>query len=172
MSDGTEAPSAEGLNAWKLEVKPGEARDVMQRILEAAKNRHADVLVVDGALVFGLEHIASAVFHARKAIAEGRNSSESLAMESLLYASGERQLSSAIRKMSVDDTTTSVVIAHLEGENLDRQKEWTPLPRTSVPKRDDLIRFGILDEELATVNPGDRVDLVLEKIAAVDILKK
>jgi KEOPS complex subunit Cgi121 len=167
-----EAPSVEGLNAWRMEVRPDEAKGVMQELLEAAKKTGAEILVVDGMRVFGREHLASAIFHARKAIAEGRNSSESLVMESLLYASGERQLSSAIKKMSVSDATSSIVIVHLEKGNLNPEKEWIPLPNTLAPERAGLIQYGISDAELSTVDSGRRADLVLERVAAVDVIKK
>ncbi|HUV61016.1 MAG TPA: KEOPS complex subunit Cgi121 [Thermoplasmata archaeon] len=172
MSEAMESPSVEGLNAWRMEARPGEAKGVMQELLEAAKKTGAEVLIVDGKLVFGWEHLASAIFHARKAIAEGRNSSESLAMESLLYASGERQLSSAIKKMSVSDATSSIVVVHLEGGALYLGKEWEPLPKTFAPERDDLIQYGISGSELSTVDSGRHADLVLERVAAVDVIKK
>jgi tRNA threonylcarbamoyladenosine modification (KEOPS) complex Cgi121 subunit len=172
MSKATEAPSFDDLNAWRKEVRPNEAKGVMQELLEAAKKACADILIVDGKLVFGREHLASAIFHAGKAIAEGHNSSESLAMESLLYASGERQLSSAIKKMSVSDATSSIVVVHLEGGRLNLGKEWIPLPETFTPERGDLIQYGISDTELSTVDSGRYADLVLERVAAVDVIKK
>jgi tRNA threonylcarbamoyladenosine modification (KEOPS) complex Cgi121 subunit len=167
-----DSPSIEGLNSWRMEVRPGGAKGVMQELLEAAKKSGAEVLIVDGKQVFGREHLASAIFHARKAIAEGRNSSESLAMESLLYASGERQLSSAIKKMSVSDATSSIVVVHLDGRDLHLGKEWAPLPKTFAPEREDLIKYGIFDSELSTVDSGRHADLVLERVAAVDVIKK
>ena len=131
------------------------------------------MLVVKGELVFGSDHMRSALYHARKAIEKGRNSSDSIAMETLLYSSGERQLSSAIRKMSVDGETESVAVVLLSGPGLKPGGDWEEIPRT--PPAVDMARlkkFGISDRELETVSRDRAVELVMERVAAVDILKK
>ncbi|UCE81224.1 MAG: hypothetical protein JSV94_02020 [Methanobacteriota archaeon] len=173
MSELLNSPSRAEVVGWQLEVEPGEARKVMEDALEEASARGADVLVADGEMVFGLDHIASAAFHARRAMDEGRNSSKSYSMETLLYASGERQLSSAIAKMSVSDKTSSVAIVLLSEAGLDGHEGWDVLSTfTTAPRTERLIRFGITKEELKTVPPEKRVDLVLEKVAAVDLIKR
>ena len=145
----------------------------MQEVLRDASVKGAKVLVLDGGSVFGTEHIASAVFHARRAIREGRNASDSLAMETLLYAAGERQLSAAIDKMSVTEDTTEMVIACLSGHELSAKEGWDPYPATSASiETEKLKSYGIADEELETVLPEKRYDLILERVATVDLIKK
>ncbi|UCE91345.1 MAG: hypothetical protein JSV90_08020 [Methanobacteriota archaeon] len=145
----------------------------MERTLRMAERRGAMLLFLDEDMTFGADHLTSALHHAKKAFAEGRNSSDSLAMETLLYASGERQLSSAIRKMGVDDETTGVVIARLTEVDVDPETGWTPYrDDLRQPDEERLLRFGISREELATAHETRRLDLVLEKVAAVDLIRK
>jgi len=151
----------------------GEAKAMMESILERAKESGAEVLVLDGDMVFGTDHLGSALHHARRAIDEGRNSSKSLTMETLLYASGERQLGAAIEKMSVSEHTRSVVVAILSGGRFDIGEGWSQLgPRQADVDQDRLKRYGFTEAELSTVAPEDRTELVLERVAFVDILKR
>jgi len=159
-------------SAWAIKVARGEAKALMDRMIAEAADARSEVIVLDGGLVFGADHLSSAQAHAAKASAEGRNASDSLAMETLLYASGERQLSAAIKKMSVGTGTTQVVLAVVKGP-FSPGEGWTRLPdREPAPDRARLARFGITEKEMSTVDPGRLPDLVLEKVAAVDVVKK
>ena len=145
----------------------------MRGVLDDAAAAGAEVLVVDGEMIFGADHIASAAFHARKAIREGRNSSDSLTMETLLYASGERQLGRAIDKMSVNEDTMRIVVALLSEGGFDQKEQWHRLPaRDSSADIERYVGYGLTMEELDTVRPERRADLVLERVAAVDLLKR
>jgi KEOPS complex subunit Cgi121 len=160
------------VEVWARPTSRGGAKALMERALEEASHSGSEILVMDGDKVFGSAHVRSAVLHASKAIAEGRNSSDSLAMETLLYASGERQLSSAIRKMSVGPATERVVLAVVRGRFVPGEG-WSRLPDAeSRIERARLARFGITEREMSTVAEGRLSELVLEKVAAVDVIKK
>ena len=161
------------LSAWTMEVRQGDAKGVMDSVISKASESGAAVLVLDGSMVFGSDHLASAAFHARRAVAEGRNASDSILMETLLYASGERQLSSAIDKMSVSDSTTSVAVALISGEGFDPGRGWAEMARRpQAVDPESLRRFGIGPAETGTVGPEEAAELVLERVAAVDLIKK
>jgi tRNA threonylcarbamoyladenosine modification (KEOPS) complex Cgi121 subunit len=161
------------VKAWTTRVSPGKAEDFMKEVSEAGRESGSELLVLKGNLVFGSDHIRSAYYHARKAIDEGRNASDSVTMETLLYSSGERQLSSAIKKMSVDKGTETVAIVSLGVRALNPGHDWKEMPMIpSTVDIADLKVFGILDSELETVSRDKAVELVLEKVAAVDVLKK
>lgn len=161
------------LKAWRVPVSKGSAGDVADKLVQELHARKIDALVLDSRLVFGTDHIRSALYHARKAISEKRNVSDSLAMEALLYASGERQLSAAIRKMSPGDSTTELVVARLSTGDLPTQPGWSELPPViDDPPHDRLAEFGISSAELGTCPVERAIDLVLEKVAAVDVIKK
>ncbi len=171
MEDPVLADTA-GLEAWTVEMKSGDAGRFADGVVAQARRAGAEVLVVRGDMVFGEDHLRSALYHAKKAMKEGRNSSDSLAMETLLYASGERQLSTAIKKMALDDSAGFAVVARLEAGESMAGASWKRLPKARADiGPSDLIRFGLSPEELATAG-GAAIDLVLEKVAAVDILKK
>lgn len=161
------------LKAWRVRLKKGEAPAFMKDIVQASDTAGADVLVAKAELVFGTDHLRAALYHAKRAIAEGTNSSSSLAMETLLYASGERQLGSAIKKMSADAGTEEVVVAQLTGKPIHAEGTWKELhdiePEVGT---DRFLRFGLTKGELETLKGGRPQELVLEKVAAVDILKK
>ena len=161
------------VTAWRRGVRPGTAEGVRDSLLKVAETSGKDLLVVDGRAVFGTDHLSSAYHHATKAIREGRNTSESVIMETLLYASGERQLSAAIRRMGVSKDSEEVVVALLGGGDIDIGSGWDPLTATLQETRmERYLAFGLTTEELGTVGPGRWPDLVLERVAAVDVLKK
>lgn len=163
--------ATKNLRAWIVKVEPGQARPLLERMSKKAVGEARDVLIANADMVFGMDHLRSALYHAKKAMVEGTNASDSLVMETLLYASGERQLSTAIRKMSVGNETTETIVAVLHGR-VDPTEGWVELP--DVPahsSRERLERFGITEEELRTFE-GRLEELVLEKVASVDVLKK
>ena len=161
------------LKAWKVKVPRGQAPAFLEKTVNAALSSGGQVLVMRADMVFGIDHLRSALFHAKKAIEERRNSSDSLTMESLLYASGERQLSSAVRKMSVDMDTEEIVVAKLSEGALETESSWRALDdSTNEASVIRLKSFGITQNELESVGDGDPMELILEKVAAVDIIKK
>lgn len=165
--------STKNLVAWVAHVPKGQAKDFMKRVTEAAGKSGSQVLVVRGDLIFGSDHMRTAMYHARRAIDEGRNASDSLPMETLLYCSGERQLSSAISKMSVNDQTEDVAVVSLGSTALKPDPSWVEMKGVlDVVDESRLAGFGISDREIGTVSPKNRIELVLERVAAVDILKK
>ena len=161
------------LEVWSVKTVQGSAQALLESIKAEAAAANVDMLVLKADRIFGADHLKSALYHAKKAIDEKRNASDSLAMETLLYASGERQLSTAIKKMSIDHNTTEVVIAKLTDGEFRPRTSWSTLPATpDVVDREALVSFGVSNDEMATLNPGKVTDLVLEKVASVDILKK
>jgi len=165
--------STKNLRGWIAHVRKGQAKGLLETITENAHRSGAEVLVVKSDMVFGIDHMKTAMYHARKAIDEHRNASESLAMETLLYSSGERQLSSAISKMSVDKSTEEVAVVSLGNVILNPETDWNEMPRiTNHIDKTRLMRFGVSSRELETVSTESGIELIFERVAAVDILKK
>ncbi len=160
------------LRAWTITTRRGMAKALMDKILAGKDLTNTQVLVVRADMIFGMDHLRSALYHAERAIVDGTNSSESLAMETLLYASAERQLSTAIKKMAVGDQTEEVVVAQLAGGPLEPDETWHELDITTGLTVDRLLRFGVTKTELSTLGERPLLELVLERVAAVDILKK
>ncbi len=170
MTLDTVEEATKGLRAWRAAIVPGQAKALLARLFQSGANAEGDVLILRADMVFGISHLRSALFHAKKAIAERSNSSDSLAMETLLYASGERQLSSAIKKMSAGNDVQHVVIASMTG-TLRPEEGWSELEELSGdPPIERLRTYGITELELKTCPMP--TELVLERVAAVDVLKK
>lgn len=142
------------------------------------------IQLLDASLVYGKEHLLSAVEHARRSFSEGTNATGSLSLEILLYASGERQIQKALDKMGITPTTTSLALVIGSVQTLSREK--VEAVRVEVESRlrltsDDSVlegdaatlhRFGISKDEQATVPQERYGELILEKVALVDLAKK
>ncbi|MFQ6059748.1 MAG: KEOPS complex subunit Cgi121 [Thermoplasmata archaeon] len=141
---------------------------------EFCSEQNCEVQIADATLVFGKTHLLSAFEHAKRAFKEGRNSSTSLVNEILLYASGERQISSAISKMGIHKETTEFCILLVGNCHLDLLLQSMELKRDDSVLRGDVERlgaFGITDDEMRSVPREKVLELVLEKVAMVDLLK-
>jgi KEOPS complex subunit Cgi121 len=135
------------------------------------------IALLDAELVFGREHVLSAFEHAERAFGNGTNTAKTLATELILYASGDRQISVAIEKMGIKDGSKRVAIAildEIEDARMSELLEKLGLKRDDdvlLPEGKSLEAFGISENELAAVPEERRRDLVLEKVALVDLIK-
>ncbi|HSV41824.1 MAG TPA: KEOPS complex subunit Cgi121 [Methanomassiliicoccales archaeon] len=145
---------------------------LLRRLLDLLPGR---VLLLDADMVCGKEHIDAAVAHARRAFQYGSNDSEDMAMEVMLYASGERQLAKARSKMGVKEGEARVAIVLLDGELPPGVCE-----RLGLVRDDDVLAFsrqkaerlGVASMELDLVPDDLAIGLVLERVAFVDVLKR
>jgi len=152
-------------------VRRGESNALLRR----ASELDAEIVLMDADKVCGIDHLDSAVFHARRAFERGTNASNTLGMEVILYASGERQISKAKKKMGLHQDTEKVALVVLGPEDVDQVLGDLDLRRDDSVLECSLEKgtaFGIDRTELDTVGEGMLVDLVLEKVAFVEVLKR
>jgi tRNA threonylcarbamoyladenosine modification (KEOPS) complex Cgi121 subunit len=150
----------------------------LKKIDSISKENNIIIQVFDADLIYSKNHLISAFKHAKRAIVRKTNSTNSLEMELLLYASGERQLKLAIPKMGVKKGIINIVII-IAGGNISNQKIDDILKHLSLIRDDKVIlgnmntlkKFGISKNELETVKKDKYGDLILEKVANVDIIK-
>ena len=152
----------------------------LDKITSFGKEKGFIIQAFNADVIYGKEHLISAVEHAKRAFENKTNSTNSLEMEILLYSSGERQLKLAIPKMGVvsgDSKVAFVFIKNKDGIIDNAVKEF--LNHVSL-KRDDKVllgnadtlkKFGIKKNEIQTVTEDKYRHLILEKIALVDIIK-
>jgi len=155
--------------------------DFLEKINIFAKENNVIIQTFDADLVFGKNHILSAVEHAVRAIERKTNTTNSLEKEILLYASGERQIKLAISKVGVKLKNEKIVFVFINNVKKNASKyiiknflDMLSLVRDdNVIKGDEetLIRFGIKENEIKTVMKDKYADLILEKVAMVDIIK-
>ena len=150
----------------------GSAADPAERLAVLARFG-GEVQLLDARLVVGRDHLTSAFEHAERAMREGTNVARTLAVEFVLYASGERQINDALAKMGIRADTTEFALVVFGG---DPEQALTAFRLT----RDDAVlgatpaklrSFGFSPAELLSVPPDRQADLVLERVALVDLLK-
>jgi KEOPS complex subunit Cgi121 len=155
--------------------------DFLKKIESFASKNGLKIQVFNADLIYGKDHIISAVEHANRSIDRKTNTTNSLEKEILLYASGERQLKLAIPKMGVKKGTGNIAFVVLN-ESKRKIPEYIAndlLKYLSLEKDnlvlegniDTLKKFGINYEETKTVTIGKYGYLILEKVAMVDIKK-
>jgi KEOPS complex subunit Cgi121 len=124
--------------------------------------------------VLGEEHILSAYEHARRAFKTNKNISKSMAMEILVYVSGEPQIANALEKVGISNGCERIAL--VVDENLDVEGLISHL---NLKKADDVLKcskdklekFGIKEQEISAVDKDKIKDLILERVAMVDVRK-
>jgi len=174
-----------------LEAPDGEC-DILQarysvsdpsRFLAAFRSIAADhnvaIICFDADTVAGSAHVRSALFHAARSCREGRAIANSFEVEALLYAAGSRQCAIATGFGVHRGSNRSYIavcpasrgaadaLAGLVDFNTD---DWETIGEN---KQDRLMAlFAITSLELeAAGGPSRLVDLVLERVALLDVLK-
>ena len=159
-------------------------KEILDRVQKFAKVENITIQIFDAKYIFGNDHIISACEHAKRAFARGSNISDNLAIEILLYAAGEYQIKNALAKLGINTQSRSIAIVFIgldeKPESLIR-KFLDNLNTAGIKlehndevlagNRDKLIRFGISDEEISAVPEERWPELILEKVALLDISK-
>jgi tRNA threonylcarbamoyladenosine modification (KEOPS) complex Cgi121 subunit len=137
----------------------------------------------DAELVATWQHLYFAVLNALIAFRNGKNISKSVAMETVLYASAQRQIRKALQFIGVKRDSANVAVV-IMGENPASIKELLSAvsKRVGVEPDDSVLEvsrkkvqcihkaFGITTQELETVakkgdNERELVDLIVERVA-------
>ena len=157
----------------------------VKRLLRFSKEENLVIQAFDATVVYGKDHLISATIHAQRAFEQRTNATNSLALEILLYAAGERQIQKAIKKIGVKKGKQQIAFVFV---NEMMQKKNKCIDEAVIKKllrlfhltsddnvlkgnRNVLKRFGITDQELSTIHMSNYGDLILEKVALVDIIK-
>jgi KEOPS complex subunit Cgi121 len=87
----------------------------MEVFLERIRKETPDcqVQVFDAKMIGGFDHLYFSVLNALKAFDSGNRISDTLAMEVLLYASGQHQIDKAIRLIGVKPDSSQIVVVAL-----------------------------------------------------------
>jgi KEOPS complex subunit Cgi121 len=149
----------------------------VQNILDLAEKYNITIQALDADAVYGKDHLFSAVKHAKRAFEQGRNATNSLAMEILLYASGERQIQKSIQKLGVKVGQGNIAFVFDGNPSDDIVK--TVLKILDISRDDNVLegnvdtlkRFGFTQQEIETVPESHYGHLILERIAMVDVIK-
>jgi KEOPS complex subunit Cgi121 len=157
----------------------------VQQLLLFSKEEQLVIQAFDARVIYGKDHLISATTHAKRAFEQGTNATNSLALEILLYAAGERQIQKAIKKIGVKKGKQQIAFILTDSLN---QKRNRTLDKAVIQRllkrfhlnidetvlkgdRNTLKRFGITNQELSTIPEEKYGDLILERVALVDVIK-
>ena len=161
----------------------GNIRDIdvfLENIASLSKKYNIIIQAMNADVIFNKEHLISAYEHAIRAMKRKKNSTNSLEMEILLYASGERQIKSSIKKMGVKCGKSNIAFAFVSDNEEISDQMIDNLLKTLDLIRDDKVldgnintlkKFGITCKEIKTVTKAKYGHLIMEKVAMVDIIK-
>jgi KEOPS complex subunit Cgi121 len=162
----------------------GKIQDInsfLKRIIILSNRYDMVIQVVNADFVYGKDHLFSAVEHAIRSFKNRMNSLNSLSLEMLLYASVERQIQKAIEKIGIKNGNQKIAFIFIKENNRKISDDEVEHVLSSLNlKRDDKVlegdvdtlkRFGITEDELSTIPESKYGDLLLEKVALVDIIK-
>lgn len=151
----------------------------LQKMNSFSQDNNVVIQAFNADLIYGKNHLISAVEHAMRAMERKTNTTNSLAMEILLYAAGERQLKLAIPKMGVKKGVANIAFVVVDDKKRDEKSIDELLKELSLKRDDNVLEgnedtlksFGLNDQTIKTVTKDKYGDLILEKVAMVDIIK-
>ncbi|APH38985.1 KEOPS complex subunit Cgi121 [Methanohalophilus halophilus] len=151
----------------------------LQNLIALSDEYDVTIQAMDAGKIAGISHIELAIKKAGRAFESGNNVARDIGVEILRYASGKRQIVEAF-SIGIKEGDISVVFLVL-GEK-DKVDAVLPELDSMVCKSDvadysgekeDAIRshFDISTEETDAIDVSRIPDIVLERVALVDILK-
>jgi KEOPS complex subunit Cgi121 len=149
------------------------------RFLRSVADENACHLILfDAAKMAGKKHVIASMSHAIRSFADGTCISNSLEMEALLYAAGTRQTNIAMqfgvhgginRSYLCSVPHTARVWTALRPQMTEEDEDWEVF---SPEKEARLVKlFGITSEEREAAGHVSLQDLVIERVALLEVLK-
>jgi len=150
----------------------------LRKVREVADACGTHIILLDADRLAGREHVEAALRHARRSWAGGEPIANSFEMETLLYAAGSRQcqVGSSFGIHPGKNRAFVAVCPPAPGvrDRLSRlvtfvDEDWEAIDPAKRARLADL--FGITPEEVAVVGEGRVRDLVLERVALLDVYR-
>jgi KEOPS complex subunit Cgi121 len=150
----------------------------LQKIRAVAESFDTHIICFNAGMLAGKQHARTALRHAVRSFQSGSMVSNTLEMEALLFAAGSRQCSIAALFGVHDGDNTMFVCCYPTRDGV-----WDALtPLMAVTDEDlDIIDphkraylmklFGITEEEIATCSGDCITELVLERIALLEVFR-
>lgn len=143
-------------------------------IKEIGRGKNLSIQALDADKLAGKEHLTFAIEKALHSFKKGTNIANDIAKEIMLYAAGTRQIKRAT-KIGVHDGWNNIVIV-IVGDMIDLSAfdEITPcnVLQYTVSKNGALVDiFNITELEIQACGVDKIKELVLERVALVDIMK-
>ncbi len=148
--------------------------DFLHKLKQISKEKNLTIQALDADKLAGEEHLRFAIEKAMNSFRKGTNISNDLAHEIILYAAGTRQISRAMKLGIHRGDNNIVLVAVGEATDLSDMVEITPKPVLQYyqSKKEAIMEvFSITKEEIEAAGEEKIPELVLERVALVDVLK-
>jgi tRNA threonylcarbamoyladenosine modification (KEOPS) complex Cgi121 subunit len=153
--------------------------DLAEQVLKDIRKKRLEIQFFDADLIANWQHLYFATLNAQRAHSTGANLSKSVAVETALYASAQRQIQRAIGQIGIKPETKRMAMvavgesdAEVEGlvakvsAELGVAPDESVLELTSQKTAKIKAAFHITNQELATAGGESAlVDLVIEHMA-------
>ncbi len=134
-----------------LETKGVEVSSLLESVIELSKETGVTIQLFDSSLIATWEHLFFGALNALKAFIYGKNISNKLSVECLLYTSGQRQISIAVQNFGVKPATKKIGIILIDDAK-DLLQE--------VHKKILLITKGVENDAVLSINNKDKFDKI------------
>ena len=144
------------------------------KIKQISKEQNIVIQALDADKLAGEKHLSFAVEKATNSFKKGTNIANDLAKEIMLYAAGTRQINKAMRLGVHNGKNNITLVAVGEAPDLSAFNEIIPknVLHYDESKKNALMDiFNITKEELEAVGEDKLPELVLERVALVDVIK-
>jgi len=155
----------------------GDVKTILKNVDTVSKDLGLVLQLVNASRVYGKEHLEVAAEHALRAFDEGRNFGKTVAIEVLMYASGKRQISEALKFMGLGHGMIKIGVVAISGPGktvpADLRKRLGFERDDSVlsGSEDVLDAFGIGPEIRKGTSPEKWADLIIEKVTLLELEK-
>jgi len=152
----------------------------LKQLSDIESTQNVTVQALNADLVSGIRHLMFATGKAIRSFGSGRNTANNLGMEIMLYASGNLQIGRALGMgVKTGDNRVAVIVAGNNGVDVAISEVNEVLDTIdpavleySKDKQDGLLEFfNITCNELDAVGESKIPELVLERVALVDVIK-
>lgn len=146
---------------------------ILRRVAGLAPRAEVQLLRADR--ILGEDHLQSAILHADRAFAAGRNAAAAWPLEVLRYAAGERQLGKALSFLGLAEGVEGVAaVVRGDAATLDALAAalgWTRDDRVLAATPTKLDAWRATDAERAAFPPERVADFALERVALADVAR-
>ena len=162
----------------KVTFRVSDIESLLSWLRDISHRNGVNIICFNADMLAGQDHVISAIIHAKRAMKNGSCVSSSFEIEALLYAAGSRQCQDAV-KFGVHQGSNhdflciypinSIAWSELSKAMTVSSEDWEMM---TDEKSNILISlFGITDEELSVTGKDRLKDLILERVALLDVYK-
>ena len=119
-------------------------------LLEKFRKEDAPIQFFDAQNIAGKQHLYFAALNALNAFNKKTNISNNLAVEALLYASGQRQIKKAVNMLGIKQKTTEVIALILAKSSQEKDQNIQLVTKTIPGTRDDKV-IELTDKKAAKI---------------------